>query len=318
MSRTVLVWVSLAAIIATGQPTQKFFERKKPSAGVPFAWPSTWADVSNTSITRPNILRFLKDLDRDNLPQMLTDIQSFRFVPLEKDRFYMVADVDASANGFFGDLQIVRCDRAACIVGNELTVAEDLETDLVDVDLDGVFEVITKESPGFRTRSTYGSPPFVYAIKSLVRGEFVDVSAKYSDYFKSHILARMEADRKAIESDIANVDRSPVVLSNQELKIELQYVQDDYHRRVLGERTAGLDNALKWARSDDEALREFGVKALEPVDSSVAAAELLRIANTGQPGGPGHASASDDARNALLRRAQKRLAPPPANGAKKH
>ena len=76
-------------------------------------------------------------------------------------------------------------------------------------------------------------------------------------------------------------------------------------------------NALKWARSDDEGPREFGVKALEPIDNSTAAAELLRIANSGQPGGPGRASASDDARNALLRRAQKKLASPPANGAKK-
>jgi hypothetical protein len=159
-------------------------------------------------------------------------------------------------------------------------------------------------------------PPFVYAIKSLIRGDLVDVSAKYSEYFKNRILPRMEADRKTIEADIANVDRSPAILSNQELKIGPQYVQDDYHRRVLGERTAGLDNALKWARSGDEGLREFGVKAQELIDSSIAAAELLRIANTGQPGGPGRASASDDARNALLRRAQKRLAPPPANGAK--
>ena len=55
------------------------------------------------------------------------------------------------------------------------------------MDTDGVFEVITKESAGFRTLSTWGSPPFVYAIKSLVRGELVDVSAKYSDYFKSHV-----------------------------------------------------------------------------------------------------------------------------------
>ena len=61
-------------------------------------------------------------------------------MPLEKDKFYLVADVHASANGFFGDLQIVRCDGAACIVGNEPTVAEDLETDLVDVDMDGVFD----------------------------------------------------------------------------------------------------------------------------------------------------------------------------------
>jgi hypothetical protein len=287
MSRSIRVWAFLAATVGAGQQTHKFFERKKPSGVAPFVWPSTLAEVSNSNITQTKVLRFLKDLDRDNVPQMLTDIQSFRFVPLEKNKFYLVAVVDAGGNGLFGNLEIVRCDGAACIVGVELSVAGDLETDLVDVDRYGVFEVITKESPGFRTLSTYGYPPFIYAIKSLIRGELVDVSAKYSDYFNSHILARMEADRRAIEADIARVDTSPAVLSNQRLRVELQYIQDDYDRRVLGEKTAGLDNALTWARSDDEGLREFGVQALEPIDSSIAAAELLRIANTGQPGGPG-------------------------------
>jgi hypothetical protein len=70
-------------------------------------------------------LSFLKDLDRDG--GMLDAMRSFRFVPLEKNKFYLVADVDASGNGFFGDLQIVRCDGATCIIGNELIVAVDLQ-----------------------------------------------------------------------------------------------------------------------------------------------------------------------------------------------
>jgi len=55
-----------------------------------------------------------------------------------------------------------------------------------------VFQVITKESAGFRTRSTWGSPPFVYSIRSLIDGELVDTSAKYCDYFKNHILPWIE------------------------------------------------------------------------------------------------------------------------------
>jgi hypothetical protein len=190
-----------------------FFEQKRASAGVPFAWPSTWADLSRTSITRADVLRFLADLDRDG--GMLTGIKSFRFVPLQKDKFYLVADVDASANDLFGTLEIVRCEGAACIVGSELTEAEDLEADLVDASGDGVFQVITKESAGFRTRSTWGSPPFVYSIRSLIDGELVDTSAKYCDYFKNHILPWIEADRKAIEAGIASIDKpQPLHLSD--------------------------------------------------------------------------------------------------------
>lgn len=93
-----------------------------------------------------------------------------------------------------------------------------------------------------------------------------------------------------------------------EAMVELQYVQDDYHRRILGEKTAGLENALKWAKSDEAWLREFGIGALEPIDSPTAAAELLRTANSKD------SSLAEDARNALNRRAQARLAPPPTGG----
>ncbi len=314
---------------------QTGFDHKSADSGVPFAWPSTWADVSSLTISREEMLRFLTALDRNDPPDA---IQSFRFVPLEKDKFYLVADTDASGNDLFGTLEIVRCEGAACIVCTQLTEAEDLDTDIVDMNGDGVFEVVTKQSADYHTRSDWGRPPFVYSIRSVLNGKLVDITSKYPDYFKSHIFPRMEADRKTIEAMIANMDRpQPVHLSdldgNKRLSsdeeqngrqaalandrwklkatVELQYVQDDYHRRILGEKAAGLENALKWAKSDDEGLRAFGVKALEPIDSPTAASELLRIANSKD------SSLAEDARNALNRRTQARLAPPPTGGVAK-
>jgi hypothetical protein len=62
----------------------------------------------------------------------------------------------------------------------------------------------------------------------------------------------MEADRKAIEADIANIDRSQAALSNQRLKlmatVELQYVEEDYHRRVLGERTGWFGQRIEMGK----------------------------------------------------------------------
>ena len=208
--------------------------------------------------------------------------------------------MDASGNGFFGDLEIVHCDGLTCSVGSALTEAEDLDTDLVDVSGDGVFRVITKETAGFRTRSTWGRPPFAYTIRSLIGGELVDVSAKYPDYFKEHIIPRMKIDRKAVEAESASSNRRLKLMTS----VELQYVEDDYHRRILGERRAGLDNALKWARSADQGLREFGCQGAGTHRSLDCAAELVRIARSGAPGGPSRSSAADDARNALLRRTE--------------
>jgi hypothetical protein len=315
-----------------------FFEHKTPSAGVPFVWPSTWADASSITIKREDVLRFVVELHRDNADEEVYAIQGFRFVPLEKDKFYLVADADVSGRDLFGSLQIVRCEGAACIIGSQATEAEDLDTDLVDVGGDGVFQVITKETAAPNVGMMGTVPLYVYLIRSLVGGDLVDVSSKYPEYFKDHILPRMEADGKGVEENIASMDKpQPLhvsdidgskrltpdaqennpqeILRTQEWKVkaaaERQYVQDDYHRRVLGEKTAGLENALKWARADDAWLKGFGVKALEPIDSPVAAAELSMIANSGD------SSLAEDARNALIRRAQARLAAPPTGTEKK-
>jgi hypothetical protein len=261
-------------------------------------------------------------------------IQSFRFVPLEKGKFYLVADADVSGRDFFGSLQIVRCERMDCVVGNITSEAVDMDTDLVDVDDDGVFELITKERAG--TYEGTGTRPICrYFVYSLVNGELKDVTGKYPDYFQKYILPRIEATERNVKTAIALIEKpKPIRVSDiagsrkattekeeeerradaevQEWKdkatVEIQFVQDDYHRRVLGERIAGLENALKWARSDELWLRAFGVDALEPIDSPIAAAELLRIATSKDT------AIAEDAGNALLRRAQARLAPPPVSG----
>ena len=120
----------------------------------------------------------------------------------------------------------------------------------------------------------------------------------------------IDGSRRLTPEEEDNKRQAAAEMQEWKLKttVELQYVQDDYHRRILGEKTAGLENALKWAKSDEAWLKEFGIGALEPIDSPMAAALLLRIANAKD------SSLAQDARNALDRRAQARLAPPPTSG----
>jgi len=82
MSRAILVCALFSAAVGVAQEREHFVERKTPSIGVPFVWPSTWAEASSTSLTPADVLRFLADLHRDDMSQMLTAVQSFRFVPL--------------------------------------------------------------------------------------------------------------------------------------------------------------------------------------------------------------------------------------------
>ena len=46
-----------------------------------------------------------------------------------------------------------------------------------------------------------------------------------------------------------------------------EFVQDDYRRRILGEKAAGLDNALRWARDGDPEIRDFATGVLEKIDT---------------------------------------------------
>jgi len=111
----------------------------------------------------------------------------------------------------------------------------------------------------------------------------------------------MEAERKTIERpdplylkdlDGGKDETSPEEEPHQVFKlwasVELQYVRGDYHRRILGEKTAGLENAVKWARCSGGTIWDRKLSRNRKV--------------------------AERARNALLRRAQAELASPPPNG----
>jgi hypothetical protein len=82
-------------------------------------------------------------------------------------------------------------------------------------------------------------------------------------------------------------------------KAELQFVQDDYRRRILGVKAAGLENALQWARDEDPEIRDFATGVLEKIDTPEAAAELERLGRASNP------SLAQAARHALYRRTGK-------------
>ena len=206
----------------------------------------------------------------------------------------------------------------------------DLDEQLVDVDGDGVFEVMTREVAGGYD-GVFSRPIFVYSIKRLVGGDLVDVSAKYPEYFRDHILPMMTSDARDMKRDllkdteseaVPDTNRERTVAEEAEAhrmalrvksravkaKAELQFVQDDYRRRILGEKAAGLDNALRWARDGDPEIRDFATGVLEKIDTPEAAAELERLAGASDP------SLAQSARGALYRRTGKEayLDPPPS------
>jgi hypothetical protein len=317
------------------QQTRSFEEEfhKTLTGGLPFMWPVTMDQAANGTVRKEDVLRLLEQLYPADLAagsmHPVYAMESFRFVSLEKDRIYLVAVTDITGRDFFNCLEIILCDGKKCDMWDQHSDAEnDLNEQLVDIDGDGVFEMITTELAGGYDGAT-SRPLYLYSIRKFMNGDMVDVSSKYLKYFQDHILPKMEADKREVEKTFKflnapkpiraqDSDRRPTIEEETALRqyeahetkwkakatAELQYVQDEYHRRVLGEKTAGLENALRWAESDELEIKRFGIAVLELIESPLAAAAIQKLASSPDT------SISERARMALDRRAEKGLPPP--------
>jgi hypothetical protein len=112
-------------------------------------WPNDLVQASRGAISKKEILRFLQEMYPESSVETVFAMQSFRFVPLEKDKFWLVAVTDVTGRDFFNSLQIIRCEGRECKMTREGSDGEnDLDKQLVDVDGEGVFEVVTRAMAG--------------------------------------------------------------------------------------------------------------------------------------------------------------------------
>jgi hypothetical protein len=299
--------------------------RKQLPGGVPFLWPTTADQGSRDAVQKEDVLRLLMGLYPQDSLKTVFGVESFRFIPLEKNKMYLVAVTDVTGRDFFNSVEVVFCERDQCQMASLSSDGEnDLGEQLVDVEGDGVFEIMTREiTGGYDGVAT--RPIYLYAIRKLVANQVTDVSSSYREYFRDHLLPKMEEDRKHVEAEVRSLGR-PVALRVPDLDrnqtqtmeeraaqleqerererwknraaSEIKYVQDEYRRRVLGETNAGLDNALKWARSDDPWIQKLGICALEVIADTAAQAELQRMVKSPDAG------TSQRARHALENRAR--------------
>jgi hypothetical protein len=60
-----------------------------------------------------------------------------------------------------------------------------------------------------------------------------------------------------------------------------QYAYDDYRRRVLGEKDAGLEDAIRWLQSEYAA--SLGLEALARIPNAVAEMKLIEAIKSKNP-----------------------------------
>lgn len=235
-----------------------------------FVWPTNAEQALSPGVSREEVLRLLQELFPD-YPLKVYDVGEFRFVPLEKDKYYLIAVTDVSGR-FMNNIEAVHCTGKTCITAQNPSDGDnDLRTQLLDVDADGLYELVTKEWAGpYDGVATL--PVYRYYLKRWRNGEFIDISAEEPRAFKTWVLPLMQVDRKKAEGTLKRrLSEEGGIESSHKLSAQvgaqLQFVEDDYHRRVLGERTVGIENARRWSQSDDPNLIEIGITALEEIDS---------------------------------------------------
>ena len=152
-----IVFVLIGGSPCFGQGMQETFPelwRRTLPAEPPFLWPTDMVQASRGDITKEEILRFLQETYPESSVEKIYAMQSFRFVPLEKDKFWLVAITDVTGRDFFNDIHMIRCEGRQCMMTQEGSDGEnDLDEQLVDVDGDGVFEVVWRPTSSITTTS---------------------------------------------------------------------------------------------------------------------------------------------------------------------
>ena len=259
--------------------------------GINFDWPSLPGLFPATGpLRKDDVLALMNELDAGAWGSDITGIWEFRFAPLSPGKAYLL--VTESCRLECGSVEAVSCQENRCF-SDAVTSVVDLETDLVDVDGDGALEVIGKEC----IEDCSGIPrlpTFVYSVYKFIDGKgFVDYSAEAADYYREHLLPKIETAQSTIESRVAAMNVAdekhreiagelgipfPPPGQIERYKAASQYAYDDYRRRVLGEKYAGLDNAIRWLESDDT--RDLALQALARIPDLRADAKLLEAARS--------------------------------------
>lgn len=309
MKTTIILLLGFA--LPTAGQIDDFLFRKTLAIEPGFVWPSDTRSASH--ITREDVMGLLGQIF-PNPGEVVSDIQAFRFAPVdrrEKNKLWLVVDADATGRGYFGDITAVYCQGRQCVWRNGSWDGgdSDLKDILVDADNDGVWEIVTRERAGFRGNAD-SLQMFRYFIRSVSETtlELVDHSDRYEEYFTRVLLPRIKQEQQEVLSGVpesrqrkaldylagkkeessdqpaAEADRITdrlITAKAAMIMAVISYVNDDYRRRVLGEESAGVESAIRWAHSPDREIREFAIDVLQPIDHPRALSELKRLAASG-------------------------------------
>jgi len=178
-----VAFVLLFGVLAGNALAQTGFTETALARAVPFWWPTTVDLPPGAEPTRDQVLVLLKELfpdpyKGDGLP--IQDVEAFRFVPLAPGKIHLVVVADFTGRAFFNVVEVIHCERQTCqTIGIQSDAPNDLDKQLVDIDGDGVYELITKQLVEFY-RGGDTKPIYTYSIRKLMGRGLVESTAAAS------------------------------------------------------------------------------------------------------------------------------------------
>ena len=240
-----------------------------------FNWPKTLAEMQAADRMKAVSLEpFLNELRPLYVPAL--QVGEFRFVPMEGTTICLAATVDArDGREFFYPVAVV-CPvpegSAFRMTILPSTSPHSLGAELVDLDGDGNFEIITRElAGGYQGARTL--PLYWYSVFRVKDSVPHDVSANYKAFYVEHLLMYLD-----LISELAAPAGATPAGRAAEVLADARFLMAKYERRIVGNPEAGFDEAVQWGNTDDYNLQMLAVRSFRDMDSPKALAELKKLA----------------------------------------
>jgi hypothetical protein len=241
-------------------------------------WPDSISDIARTNrIPSEEVTKFLNSLRaQEEEPQLR--VEEFRFASIERGRIGLAATVDASGRDLFYGVWVVLPEgtkfRRTLLAS---APPHFLAREVLDLDGDGVEEVIAKEPiGGYQGART--DPIFWYSIFQFRRGLPKDVSSNFPEFYRRAVLPDLGYLLQLLAL-VGNTDPNAVRFQ----QAEIQFLQLKFTRKILGEQDAGLQEAVAWTDTGDTRLRELAISAFEEIPGPQSLKRLQELGRSDDP-----------------------------------
>lgn len=257
--------VSLAAVPARPATVPTELPKAAPS----FDWPAPGQGYRIASdVSRAQLSVFLGSVSEE-LWGIRAELGQFAFVPCWAGRATLVATY--SINGWFNSVAVIDWDGMQTRV-HQLPAwfKYDLDDRVVDVDGDGLVEIVTQEL--VLDQGGAATKPVAWHRVMKARADYTleDVSARNRGYYEKVIIPELED----LDGKLADRYEGTALA---EAKAQVQFVRDKYRRMLYGEREAGLKNALSWSQSAQRELQRLAIRALQDIGTKEAREQITRL-----------------------------------------